>query len=950
MNTKKPAMKKTVSLFLTFLWILTFISQIQAQCPASLTLNISSVQDADCPDNGSVTLGGTGIANSAVIFQIVSGPSQAGIQQSSHIFNSLAAGVYVFRATCNAQIAEVTVTVNTAYTTLDPDFSTILSDVCQYFLPGGTITVSGVAGGKAPLQFSFIKNNAANYDDDLSNYTFANSFTAPTWGIYQVRVKDACGVFVTRTVNVQPLYPPATFNGGYLDFNNTTCDSALLNFWLKDDNNGSVILSGYPKIKMDIFEKATGGGCVKGTFIKTMQFVGADAPQFLIPRRDLVVEITTTCGDSRLACYDYPDDDTLRTFWSPVVNGCGTSADPHTISIEHSYTSYAKMPLIAKLYNNTTNTLMQTITMFGNPGGGGFSPVPLDVYRVEVMDGCNRADTILVNPPLGPIAIAPHELGTLIDKDCVFENGKVSVKLAITGLLSNANSTVITINSGPDNIGMSATRNTYSGLFFFYGLTPGATYGFELNNGCGITQLYFTVPDIDWTKTYFSMKPLVLQQCGGSGTIDANMTYTGWGLKRTELWLGNSLVDQNNSGIYTNVSPGLYTVKAIVEFQFCPNGTTKVISDTVRVLSNGEVPQVLRKFGFVCEDAVGVAGTTGKATIEVQGFGPFTYDIKRVSPNPQAGYTTVSNNAGGLFTFDNLDANAVYDILITDNCGKSTVSEVAISNIGTLALETNNQPCNGSSYLLSAQRIPGATYSWTKDGSTVELSNTRELYFPTYNAAYNGIYNCSVSLVGGCIQRKISANISSNSCGAVLPVRLVSFNGSPVNCNIKLTWTGSAVTEGKYLIEKSPDGINYNELNDAIMVTTQSDYTCIDKTPSSGLNYYRIKMIDNNGKFGYSNVITVSNNCALNEKQVLTAYPNPAIDHKTMLIYTSPKTTAATINVYNTSGSIVKVNYINIVKGVNRMPLDMAGEMPGFYILKLQCIEKVLGVIKIFNQ
>lgn len=951
MYPKTLSMKKTLLGLIVLFFIFIKCVPAYAQCPASLTISLVSVTDASCPDNGVVVLGGTGLGNPAVIYKIVSGPSHAGTQQSSHIFNSLSAGVYLFRATCLTQTADITVTINNSYNPINPNFSINVGDVCQYYIPGGTITITGATGGSAPLQYSFIKNAAANYDDALSVYGYTNSYSATTWGTYQVRVKDACGVFVTRTINMQPLYPPATFSGANIDLNDVACDSARIWFWMADDNNEGISLSGYPKLRFNIFEKSGTGGCVKGVLFKSVELLNTDYETFVIPKRDMVIEIVTPCGDTRVSCYDYPDNDSLKTYWQPIINGCGTVPDPYTFSIRHQNNNYSKTPITIKLYNNNTNTLLQTVNSTTNYHATTFNGLPLDDYRIIVTDACNNADTVLITPPVGAPGIAPVDYGTYVDKECTYENGKTTVKLGITGLISNVNSSIITITSGPDNIGATASPDSYNGVYRFFALTPGATYGFDLNNGCTITPLTFTVPGDSWRIVTFTMNPTVDQQCGGAGTIDANIVYTGWGLRRSELWQGSTKISQNNSGVYTNVLPGTYTIKGIAEMTWCSNTTYKEITEVVTVLSNGTVPQVLHKYGFICEDAFGIAGSTGKATIEIAGFGPFKYDIKRISPSPQVSFINVAVNAPASYTFDNLDAYAVYSVLITDNCGKSAVTEVVVGNIGNLDLERNGNPCTGSSYLVSVQEITGATYSWVKQGSTVELSNTRELYFANYNPAYDGQYICTVLLEGGCVQRKITETISSDFCGsAVLPVKLSAFTATAINCKVKVAWTAAEVYTGTYVVEKSIDGVSYFALSYINTISNQFNYGIIDNEAAEGNNYYRIKMIDDNGKFGYSTSVAVAGGCALQDKIRVSVYPNPVVDNKATVTISTRKASIATVSLVNAFGQVVLVKQVSLVKGINRQSIEVNILAKGAYIIKVADGTVVLGTAKVFKQ
>jgi hypothetical protein len=467
---------------------------VNAQCPATLTLSAGSITHADCPDNGSVTLTGTGLGNTNVIYTIVSGPSRVGAQQSSNVFNSLAAGTYLFRATCLSSSADLSVTINNLYTAINPNFPVSVTNVCTNYTPGGTISVLSVSGGRAPFQYSFIKNAASNYNDALSVYNNTNTFNATSWGTYQVRIKDACGVFVTKEINLQPTYPPATYAGSNLDFDHriTSCDSVGLWFWLHNDDDEGVSVGDYPKLRFNIYEK-TGPAvqCNKGALFKTFELTSTSEAYMIMPKRDMVVEIVTPCGDTRVSCFDYPNNDNMQTFWQPLVRGCGIASNPYTLNLNHQYHRYGKAPYTVRLYNNSTNALLQTVNNNCSYECHNFTGLPLGSYRIEVTDACGKTASSVFSSPTALPGFAVVDGGTFVDPGCTFQNGKVTAKLGITGLVPNLDTATLTITSGPDNIGQSARRNTSDGLFHFFNLTPNATYGFSMNTGCAIVNFTF---------------------------------------------------------------------------------------------------------------------------------------------------------------------------------------------------------------------------------------------------------------------------------------------------------------------------------------------------------------------------------------------------------------------------------------------------------------------------
>jgi hypothetical protein len=949
-----PDMKTFLPKAFSFAIFFLYTVVVTAQCPATLTLTAGSITHAQCPDNGSVTLTGTGLGNSNVVYSIVSGPSRVGAQQSSNVFNSLAAGTYLFRATCLSSVVDLSVTINNLYTPINPNFPVAVTNVCTNYTPGGTISVLSVSGGRAPFQYSFIKNAASNYDDALSVYTNTNVFNAATWGTYQVRIKDACGVFVTKEINLQPTYPPATYGGANFnyDYKITNCDSIGLWFWMNNDDGEGVGLEDYPKLRFNIYEKTgPAAQCNKGALFKTIELTSASENYLIMPKRDMVIEIVTPCGDTRVNCFDYPDNDNLKTNWQPIVQGCGTGANPYTLSLRHQSNQYGKAPYTIRLYNNSTNVLLQTINNSNcSYECHNFNGLALGSYRIEITDACGKTVSAVYTSPTGAPGFAVVDGGTFVDQGCTFQNGKVTVRLGITGLVPNLDTATLVITSGPDNIGQSAKRNTSDGLFHFFNLTPDATYGFSMNTGCTVVNFSFRVPREPWRQVQFSMTPVVTQQCGGAGTIDAGFQYSGWGDVRTELWNSGVKISENNSGVYTNVSPGTYTIRSIAEQSWCSNQQSRTISETVTVLANGTAPQVLRQFGTICENGSGQLQSTGSVSLEVAGFAPFRYDVKRISPNPQATYTTRASGASGNYTLTGLDAYAVYNVLIIDNCGKSTTTEVVVGNTSALAFAGQFQPCTGSSYQISAPRIAGATYEWKKKNEAPVLSTTRDLFFGSYVAGYNGEYICTITIAGNCIKRTMNAVLNSSFCGYLLPVNFTSFSAFATDCKPQINWMVAEGKEGAFEVERSTDAIRFASVSKIEGKSSQFSYSVTDLFAPTGKVYYRIKFISKEGKFVYSDILSVTNNCTASVQGIEGIFPNPVVNNTANLIMQFADAQAVDVFVINASGQAIYQQKVFVSKGTGNYPVDVSSITPGLYYVKVQTGATVIGTTKLMKK
>ncbi len=108
---------------------------------------------------------------------------------------------------------------------------------------------------------------------------------------------------------------------------------------------------------------------------------------------------------------------------------------------------------------------------------------------------------------------------------------------------------------------------------------------------------------------------------------------------------------------------------------------------------------------------------------------------------------------------------------------------------------------------------------------------------------------------------------------ALVPLNLLSFTGKGIDKRVQLDWvTSNEINSDYILVEKSIDKINFSELARLNSIGVNGGtYQHFDNNPAD-INYYRLKQVDVNGEFKYSNIITVK----FNEKLGFSIYPNPA--------------------------------------------------------------------------
>ena len=142
-----------------------------------------------------------------------------------------------------------------------------------------------------------------------------------------------------------------------------------------------------------------------------------------------------------------------------------------------------------------------------------------------------------------------------------------------------------------------------------------------------------------------------------------------------------------------------------------------------------------------------------------------------------------------------------------------------------------------------------------------------------------------------------------NASVASLPLNLLEFAGRLVAEQTQLTWKTSAEQNTHYFeVERSIDGVHFTRLTTVSAVGRGSNsYATLDASPVAGNNYYRLKMVDKDGKFSYSPVLLIKLGKA--GKAEFTMYPNPAKDQ--LVIAASGVTGNVTVTIYNQQGQRV---------------------------------------------
>jgi len=164
-----------------------------------------------------------------------------------------------------------------------------------------------------------------------------------------------------------------------------------------------------------------------------------------------------------------------------------------------------------------------------------------------------------------------------------------------------------------------------------------------------------------------------------------------------------------------------------------------------------------------------------------------------------------------------------------------------------------------------------------------------------------------------------------------LPLKLGQFSAVKKSMGIQLNWeTLSEINTSHFEIERSSDAIQYQSIGSvqAAGNSTQTlNYSFVDAQPLSKTNFYRLKMIDRDGAFSYSNVVVINNSLST---ITLSLFPNPASDWLQVQLPVVRSGTVQ-ISIIDNSGKQVSQHSLQAKEGLNATSIQVSTLPKGIY-------------------
>lgn len=203
-------------------------------------------------------------------------------------------------------------------------------------------------------------------------------------------------------------------------------------------------------------------------------------------------------------------------------------------------------------------------------------------------------------------------------------------------------------------------------------------------------------------------------------------------------------------------------------------------------------------------------------------------------------------------------------------------------------------------------------------------------------------------ITSGTAMQALGDNLDNMTCEDILwdgvcgedpvPVELSSFKAIEKNNTILLEWkTESETNSFGFEIEKSRDKQQFNRIGFVAgkgTTTSPASYEFLDNKVISGISYYRLKVVDLDGQFEYSDIIELTTN-APSGYQLNQNFPNP-FNSKTMISFSLPEKMPVHIAVYDISGKEIMVLTNDVYEaGSYQVSLDANNLPSGSYYYKM---------------
>lgn len=319
-------------------------------------------------------------------------------------------------------------------------------------------------------------------------------------------------------------------------------------------------------------------------------------------------------------------------------------------------------------------------------------------------------------------------------------------------------------------------------------------------------------------------------------------------------------------------------------------------------------------------------------------------DVHMITPClPTNGSETVTACDSYSWNGLTLTASGSYDTTLVNARGCDSLATLNLTIVpGPTSDAGPDQTINigNSAFLAGNAGGDFTTFSWSGGTGVFLPDNT------TLNAEY---IPSPDEILAGTVTLTLTVN--SATCGTVTndvvitifdpaPVTLYSFNGKAAPNGNLLNWATSMEADNSgFELQRSEDGIRFSRISwipsKAVNGNSQIllNYSYTDLTCPGNVAYYRLKQLDRNNQFSYSQVVVIRRT-KVSQVTLTSLYPNPATEYVRLQLE-SPISGFVTLRLTDAQGKVLENRRTFLNPGLNTLEWNVARLTSGTYLITL---------------
>lgn len=701
-------------------------------------------------------------------------------------------------------------------------------------------------------------------------------------GDYCVTVHDAClDTTFTRCFSVGP---PTVTNDVTVNINNKTCSTFTASVSTSNFVGGAFCLFD----ENDVLIRCETSGIFTG-----------------LAYGNYCIKSTASCPDTTVT--------TCFSATPPVPSVAATAS----ISNRTCSTFTARLTNLQNLTNPVFYLLNSTSDTLASNNTGQFNNLAYGSYCIFVKNTCYDTTFKVCFSE----AATPLKLTINVSASCTegYSKGTLTVSTYPVNVKAYA----------PFNVLMFDVQMTTGSSFDLIPQIPADQfYRVIVTDDCGNMDSALLSPVVG----FLNHTATVTQKCpgsvwaNGSGNIVATATTNTGSIvaritKKDGFPYGTPLVPNSvKDSLYTfsDLGPGTYIVRY-------NSSTCSVYEYDTVVVNPYQFPNLSRSTAYQCD----VNGFSVGA-VATDGVGPFTFEI--IGSTPGIPSILAGPQSDPVFNIDNGFNYSLIRLRALDACGNATLGDASILPMANNGIRLNEN-CFGAAAIMSIDTVYNSVVAWyfkrTQDAEdSVLLGPGFKYTIDELTPADTGYYICTINVNNSCISRTYSFHVNGD-CYPILPVLLVEFTGRYVENKSLLNWSIRNDLGLKTILVERLNGDNYLQIGsvDAKAFNTPGQYSFTDEHPLRD-NYYRLKLIFEDGSYKYSKVVHLS--ASVND--FISIYPNPSVEFVNVE-FKNPERQSYKIELINmvSQKTMLKVEVNGNKYTIHRTPSMAAG----MYILKV---------------